>query len=390
MQTFDQVQSAANAGDPAAQELLAQVFEQTGRVQEAVAWLGRSAKSGRPSAHARLGLWQLVGFGVAQAPQDGVARIVAAANTGDPLGLSLAAIVDAGGIGTGRNIARAIQWLTRHAALGDPSAICQLGLLVGVEGPRRDLARAALSQAAIAGYAPAVRALGYKPRQAAPVDWAAVAAAVDLSAFETPIVRRRERDDPRIETIPDLLPAWACDYVMTLAEPALKRGMVVDQTGGESVQDERSNRVMNFGLADSDVVLELINARLAAAAEMPAENAEGLGVLHYSPGERYKPHVDYIPDTPANAAHLAARGQRVRTLLVYLNEGFEGGATEFPHLELAYRPARGSALVFDSVKADGSVDPMTLHTGAPTTRGEKWVISKWYRTQALRPPPQPA
>jgi hypothetical protein len=330
-----------------------------------------------------------VGFGVAQAPQDGVTRIVAAANTGDPLGLSLAAIVDAGGIGTPRNPQRALHWLARHAALGEPQAACQLGLLVGIDGPRRDLARAALSHAAAADYAPAVRALGHRPRQAVPVDWAAAAAAADLSVFDAPIERRPELDDPRIETIPDLLPGWACDYVMILAEPALQRGMVVDETGGESVRDERSNRVMNFGLADSDVILELINHRLAAAAGMPAENAEGLGVLHYSPGERYKPHVDYIPDTPANAAHLAARGQRVRTLLVYLNEGFEGGATEFPHLERAFRPPRGSALVFDSVKPDGSLDPMTLHTGAPTTHGEKWVISKWFRTRALRPPPEP-
>jgi prolyl 4-hydroxylase len=350
-----------------------------------VAWLARSAKTGRPSAHARLGLWQLVGFGVAQAPQDGVTRIVAAANTGDPLGLSLAAIVDAGGIGTPRNLPRAIQWLARHAAIGEPQAACQLGLLIGADGPRADLARAVLSQAAAGGYAPAVRALGHRPRQPIPVDWAAAAAATDLSAFDAPIERRLELEEPRIGTIPDLLPAWACNYVMALAEPALTRGMVVDETGGESVQDERSNRVMNFGLADSDVVLELINHRLAAAAGMPPENAEGLGVLHYSPGERYKPHVDYIPDIPANAPQLAARGQRVRTLLVYLNDGFEGGATEFPHLDLAFRPPRGSAVVFDSVKPDGSVDPLTLHTGAATTKGEKWVISKWFRTKALRP-----
>jgi hypothetical protein len=385
MQTYEQVHQAALAGDPGAQDLMAQVAERQGRVQEAVHWVGRAAKSGLPSAHARLGLWQLVGYGVAQAPAQGVERIVAAANTGDALGLNLAGIVDAGGIGTPRNLPRAIQWLARHAALGDASAACQLGLLIGIGGPRAPLARACLSHAAAEGYLPAIRAMGQRPRQAVAVDWSAAAAAVDLAAFEAPVARRREREDPRIEVLQDLLPGWACDYVMVLAEPALTRGMVVDESGGESVQDERSNRVMNFGLADSDVILELINHRLATAAEMPAENAEGLGVLHYSPGERYKPHVDYIPDTPANAEHLATRGQRARTLLVYLNEGFDGGATEFPRLELAYRPPRGSALVFDSVKADGAVDPMTLHTGAPTTRGEKWVISKWFRTKALRP-----
>ena len=170
-----------------------------------------------------------------------------------------------------------------------------------------------------------------------------------------------------------------------MGEPALQRGMIVNETGGESVEDVRSNRVMHFGLADSDLLLELINHRLAEVAGLPTENGEGLGVLHYAPGERYAPHVDYIPETPANARHLAERGQRIRTVLVYLNEDFEGGATEFPRLDLKFKPAKGSALVFDSVTADGSVDPMTLHTGAPPTSGEKWIISKWFRTRALRP-----
>ncbi|CAN5892249.1 hypothetical protein BH11PSE1_BH11PSE1_24840 [soil metagenome] len=118
---------------------------------------------------------------------------------------------------------------------------------------------------------------------------------------------------------------------------------------------------------------------------MPPENAGGLGVLHYAPGERYRPHMDYIPDTPENARQLDAMGQRVRTLLVYLNDGFEGGATLFPRLGAAFRPPPGGALIFDSVTVEGEMDPRTLHEGSPPTSGEKWIISKWFRTKALRP-----
>jgi len=390
MKTFEQVQAAAQAGDAASQDLLAQALEQMGRIDEALAWWMKAAKSGFPAAHAKLGLWQLVGFKLPQNSQEGVTRIAAAAQAGDPLGLSLAGVIDAGGIGAPRDIARALKWLTQAAVVGDAQAACQLGLLVGLSGPNAALARTVLASAAAAGSEPARRALGSQPFAAGAIDWAAVGAAVDLSAFEAPLTREDVRASPAIAFVPDLLPGWVCDYVMAMAEPALRRGMVVNQAGGESVEDVRSNRVMNFGLADSDVVLELVNSRIAAVAGMPAENAEGLGVLHYAPGERYAPHVDYIPDTPANAAHLAARGQRVRTVLVYLNEGFDGGATEFPRLELSFKPPRGSALVFDSVRPDGAVDPTTLHMGAPPTRGEKWIISKWFRTKALRPGPTAA
>ncbi|HEX6865756.1 MAG TPA: hypothetical protein VF122_00850, partial [Caulobacteraceae bacterium] len=66
----------------------------------------------------------------------------------------------------------------------------------------------------------------------------------------------------------------------------------------------------------------------------------------------------------------------------------EGGATEFPRLELTFKPPRGGALIFDSVRADGGFEPLMLHTGAAPTSGEKWVISKWFRTKALRPGPE--
>ena len=360
---------------------LAEALDSQGQDKAALDWMVRAAQGGWLPAVARLGLWQLVGHITPQAPALGVGRIIQAAQGGDPFGLHLAAIVDSGAVGTPRNIGRALFWLARAAQLGDGRAACQLGLLCG----DTTLAHAALSAAAATGFEPALVALGDRAAVEAPADWDAVAAAADLSAFAAPVNRVVERESPRILSIPDLLPTWVCDYAMALAEPALGRGLVLVDDGTEQVQGERSNRVMHFGLVDSDVILELVNLRVAQAAGMPPENAEGLGVLHYSPGERYRPHMDYIPDTPANARQLEVMGQRVRTLLVYLNDGYEGGATLFPRLEAAFRPAPGGALVFDSVTDDGEMDPRTLHEGSPTSSGEKWIISKWFRTKALRP-----
>ncbi|MES2343697.1 MAG: 2OG-Fe(II) oxygenase [Pseudomonadota bacterium] len=360
---------------------LAEALDTQGQSKAALDWMVRAAQGGWMPAVSRLGLWQLVGHITPKAPALGVARIVQAAQAGDPFALHLAAILDSGAVGTPRNLGRALYWLARAAEAGDGRAACQLGLLCGDP----DLALAALSAAAATGFEPALAALADRAPVAPAFDWDVIAAAADLSAFAAPVVRNVETESPRILSIPDLLPAWVCGYVMALAEPALDRGMVVDEDGAERVKDERSNRVMHFGLVDSDVILELVNLRISQAAGMPPENAEGLGVLHYAPGERYRPHMDYIPETPENARQLEVMGQRVRTLLVYLNDGFEGGATLFPRLDAAYRPAAGGALIFDSVTDDGAMDPRTLHEGSPPTSGEKWVISKWFRTKALRP-----
>jgi hypothetical protein len=379
--TYDEAHRRAEAGDLAAQEALADALEQAGRPAEASPWLQRAAAGGRPSALAKLGLRRLVGFTVPTAPQAGVAEILQAARAGDPLGLSLAATVTAGGVGTPRDPAAALGWLSLASQRGDGRASAQLALMAG-EPHRTPL----LALAAAQGLE-AAKALGAAGPPPTSLPYDSIVAGIDLSAFDTQLEPEVVCDAPRIVVLPNLLPDWACDYVMALSGPVLTRGKVLDETGGESVRAERTNTVMNFGLVDSDALLELINTRLAGAAGMPPEHAEGLGVLHYAPGEEYAPHVDYIPDTPANAAQLAQRGQRVRTLLVYLSEDFEGGATEFLRLDKACKPPRGAGLIFDNVTPAGEVDPMSLHRGAPPTAGQKWVISKWFRTRALRPGP---
>jgi prolyl 4-hydroxylase len=103
-------------------------------------------------------------------------------------------------------------------------------------------------------------------------------------------------------------------------------------------------------------------------------------VLHYAGGETYRPHVDFFhPSLPHYAEEMRVRGQRVRTCLVYLNAGYEGGETDFPRLGMRFRGEVGEALVFDNVGADGSGDMSTLHTGLPPASGEKWLLSQWLR-----------
>ena len=75
------------------------------------------------------------------------------------------------------------------------------------------------------------------------------------------------------------------------------------------------------------------------------------------------------------------------TFLVFLNEDFEGGETEFPKAGIAFRGRTGDGLFFANVTRDGRPDPLTLHAGRPPTRGEKWILSQWIRE---RPPSEAA
>ena len=109
-----------------------------------------------------------------------------------------------------------------------------------------------------------------------------------------------------------------------------------------------------------------------------AESGEGLQVLHYLPGAEYKPHHDYFDPAKAGTPSIVARGgQRVGTLVMYLNAPDKGGGTTFPDVALAVAPIKGNAVFFSYDRPHPIT--RTLHGGAPVIAGEKWVATKWLR-----------
>jgi hypothetical protein len=69
-------------------------------------------------------------------------------------------------------------------------------------------------------------------------------------------------------------------------------------------------------------------------------------------------------------------------VLVYLNDDYEGGETEFPRLGLRYKGKTGDALVFWNVSQTGELERDSVHAGLPVTSGQKWLLSKWVRQKA--------
>jgi prolyl 4-hydroxylase len=115
----------------------------------------------------------------------------------------------------------------------------------------------------------------------------------------------------------------------------------------------------------------------------PLENGEGLQVLHYPPGAEYRPHFDYFPpDQAGSAVHTARGGQRVATLIVYLNDVADGGETVFPDAGIAVACRRGSAVYFRYMNGQRQLDPLSLHGGSPVRQGDKWIATRWMRENA--------
>ena len=184
--------------------------------------------------------------------------------------------------------------------------------------------------------------------------------------------------DPRLVLFGNLLGDDECEALIALARPRMSRSLTVaTNERGEAPNDDRTSSGMFFERGECELVAR-IEARIARLVHWPVENGEGLQILRYAPGAQYRPHYDYFdPHEPGTAAILRRGGQRVATLIIYLCEPDQGGATTFPDVHLEIAPKRGNAVFFSYERPDPST--FTLHGGAPVTAGEKWIATKWLR-----------
>ena len=183
---------------------------------------------------------------------------------------------------------------------------------------------------------------------------------------------------PRVVLFGGFLTHAECDALVELARQRLARSeTVVNATGGSEVNDARTSEGMFFSRGENELCRR-IEARIAALVNWPVENGEGLQVLRYRPGAEYKAHHDYFdPTQPGSSTILARGGQRVGTLVMYLDTPERGGATGFPDAGLDVAPIKGNAVFFAYERPDPSM--LTLHSGSPVIAGEKWVATKWMR-----------
>ncbi len=192
---------------------------------------------------------------------------------------------------------------------------------------------------------------------------------------------------PRIVLFGGLLSDDECEQMIAQSRVKLQRSTVVNAaTGDYDVHPDRTSSGTHFQRGENELVRR-IEQRIAALIGAPVENGEPIQVLHYTPGAEYKPHFDFFdPSYEGNDKVLAMGGQRVATLVMYLNDVDAGGSTVFPEVGLDVLPRRGNAVFFAYATDDGQLDRRTLHGGSPVARGEKWIATKWLRQHAYTGP----
>ncbi len=188
---------------------------------------------------------------------------------------------------------------------------------------------------------------------------------------------------PRVIVFGNLLSDAECEGLIDFARPRIARSeTVVNETGASEVNAARTSDGMFFERGENPICARL-EQRLSMLLKWPVSHGEGLQILRYRPGAEYKAHHDYFDPAQAGSATILKRGgQRVGTIVMYLNTPPRGGATSFPDVGLEVAAVKGQGVFFSYERPH--VSTRTLHAGTPVLEGEKWVATKWLREGDFR------
>ncbi|KAF2882686.1 hypothetical protein ILUMI_23488 [Ignelater luminosus] len=133
-----------------------------------------------------------------------------------------------------------------------------------------------------------------------------------------------------------------------------------------------------------------ISERISDMTGLTTRTSEPLQTSNYGVGGYFKSHWDFAHPKFFNISTLARRnnGNRIATLLFYMNEVSQGGHTVFPLAGVIAKPIKGSAVVWYNLYPSGDADNDTRHAACPVLTGTKWVSNKWlyeYGQEFLRP-----
>ena len=201
---------------------------------------------------------------------------------------------------------------------------------------------------------------------------------MELGALLTPPKVEPQSNLIRVGLCRRFAPPGFSEWLIEKAKPRLVAASV------HGASDERTRTALDagFGPRQRDLVLGVLQERAARLTQVPVDYHEPPNVISYEAGQEFKLHVDFIdPRVPGFQAELAQLGQRTATFVTYLNDDFEGAETHFPHVGLKLRGSTGDAVLFLNVLANGEPDHGTAHFAPPPTRGRKWVLSQWIRSQ---------
>ncbi|XP_073817092.1 prolyl 4-hydroxylase subunit alpha-2-like isoform X2 [Musca autumnalis] len=185
--------------------------------------------------------------------------------------------------------------------------------------------------------------------------------------------------DPYMVVYHDIISDNEIEEFKSIARPELKRATVYSNDNKQPVV-VRDRTAKSTGIDEEiSATTKRFNQRMMDMTGMDTSGSEALQIMNYGLGGHYDTHYDFFNVT--SDLKVVKEGDRIATVLVYLSDVEQGGATVFPNIPTAVFPKKGSALVWYNLKNDLEGNWLTLHAACPVLVGSKWVANKWIRSK---------
>jgi len=186
-----------------------------------------------------------------------------------------------------------------------------------------------------------------------------------------------------------LLTKEECHELMTLAKnQGLEDSSVWSfKTRTGNVYDGTHRRSKQTWLKrESTETTEKVSQMSTLLTGIPQHHQESLQIAMYEKNGMFNPHFDACQDEDPSYCEKMnhGSGERRTTLLIYLNDDFQGGETEFVEIGVKIKPEAGKGILFYSTYEDETIIPQSKHQGCPVLAGEKWICTVWSHSKEFK------
>lgn len=145
--------------------------------------------------------------------------------------------------------------------------------------------------------------------------------------------------DPILYVVDNFLSNDECDAFIKASEGKLQPSTVISPD--KHIQHESRTSDNCWIEHDANEIVHEVSKRFSILVQMPIRNAEQYQLVYYKKGAQYKPHFDSFDyETEDGKKNWEPGGQRMVTVLGYLNDVEEGGETGFPELGINVPPKK--------------------------------------------------
>ena len=165
-------------------------------------------------------------------------------------------------------------------------------------------------------------------------------------------------------------------YLMRMIDRFASKSMVVG-TGNDMNQYSNQRTSYTSNLIADDPTVSSLHHKIAKYLGVNLRKGESLQGQRYEKGQYFNGHVDYFSGEQYDKNCLSS-GNRTYTFMLYLNDSFDGGTTNFPHLNKEIKPKACKAVVWNNLQ-NGHPNDYMRHSGEEVTEGTKYIITSWWR-----------